>query len=456
MARILVVEDDPSVLNMLTSLLMEEGHEVVPAVNGQMGLEAFDGQPFDLLITDLRMSPMDGQELLEHVQKRRPRFPVIMMTAYGTVESAVEAMKVGAFDYIPKPFKVNELLMAVRRALEYHQVLIENMELRARLDEVGQSGDMVAVSPLMRNVCEMVRRVAPNDVTVLIQGESGTGKELVARSIHAHSNRRNRNFIAINCAALPEPLLESELFGHVKGAFTGATVHKEGLFHAADQGTLLLDEIGSMPLSLQGKLLRVLEQKEVRRVGDTVTRPVNVRVLAATNEHLEERVREGRFREDLYYRLNVITIDIPPLRERPEDILPLLEFMLKKEWRQTGALPEIDPEAEMILERYRWPGNVRELENAVRHACTFVRDGRITADVLPARIVHNVRCADAEDPAPASPSLPRRSLKAYVRECEQDYIRRTIAALQGDKRKAAGQLKVSLATLYRKLPELDE
>ena len=456
MARILVVEDDPGVRSLLTSLLKAEEHEAVPASNGQEAMKALDGQSFDLMLTDLRMSPIDGLQLLKHVQEGRPQFPVILMTAHGTVETAVEAMKVGAYDYITKPFKLDELLMTVQRALEYHHMLSENIELKARLEQLNKTGEIVAASPLMRTVCEMITRVAPADVTVLIRGESGTGKELVAKSIHANSHRRARNFVAINCAALPEPLLESELFGHVKGAFTGATSNKEGLFQAADGGTLLLDEIGSMPLSLQGKLLRVLEEKEVRRVGDTVTRAINVRVLAATNERLEEQIRDGNFREDLYYRLNVITIDIPPLRDRPEDVLPLIDFLMQKEWKGDGPIPEIDPAAQRVLEGYGWPGNVRELENAIRHACTFAREGRITTEVLPARIVDAVRSGAAKGAPPNLPPVAGKSLKAYMRDCEQAFIRHTISSLEGDKRQAASQLKVSLATLYRKLPELDD
>ncbi len=456
MARLLIVEDDPGVRNLLVSLLTSDGHEVEPVGDGAAAMDVFAQKPFDLVLSDVRMKPIDGIQLLRHIHEGHPRFPVIMMTAYGKMETAVEAMKMGAFDYIAKPFKVDELLVIVQRALEFHQVLNENAELKARLGDSATFEGMVAVSAAMRNVCEMVARVAPGDSTVLIEGESGTGKELVAKSVHNRSNRKSRRFIAINCAALPEPLLESELFGHVKGAFTGATADKEGLFQAADRGTLFLDEIGGMPMSLQGKLLRVLEEHEVRRVGDTVSMPVDVRVLAATNERLEDQVRQGKFRDDLFYRLNVVTIDLPPLRERREDILPLVEHLLKKVWAGGEPYPEIAPEAELLLEAYRWPGNVRELENAIRHACTFLRDDRIGIDILPARIVHAVRSGSTDDRLPIASRGSAKSLKAYVRDCEQAYIRRTLAEFKGDKRKVAEELKVSLATLYRKLPELDE
>jgi DNA-binding NtrC family response regulator len=457
MARILVVEDDPSVLSLLTTLLRTDGHDVLPVSNGKMAQDVVGAQSFDLMVSDIRMSPVNGLQLLKHVQTVKPGLAVIMMTGYGTVETAVEAMKEGAFDYITKPFKVDELLMTVRRALEFHHVMAENQELRARLQESFRFENLVSVSAAMRQVCERIARVAPGDATVLIQGESGTGKELVAKAIHGNSNRRNGRFIAINCAALPEPLLESELFGHVKGAFTGASGDKMGLFQAAADGTLMLDEIGSMPLSLQSKLLRVLEEKEVRRVGDTETVPVNARVLAATNELLEDQIKDGKFREDLYYRLNVITIDIPPLRERREDILPLTDFLLRKEWPSQAPLPALAPDVQLLLERYDWPGNVRELENALRHACTFVRDGVITCDVLPARILSAVR---EQDKTVAEPVLTGDAdplpLKHFVREQEYRYIRDLVNRYNGNKRMAAKALKISLATLYRKIPELEE
>lgn len=422
-----------------------------------MAQEVVSARTFDLLISDIRMSPVNGIQLLKHVQAVRPGLAVIMMTGYATVETAVEAMKEGAFDYITKPFKVDELLLTVRRALEFHHVMAENQELRARLEEGFRFENLVSVSAGMRQVCERIARVAPGDATVLIQGESGTGKELVAKAIHGNSNRRNGRFIAINCAALPEALLESELFGHVKGAFTGATGDKMGLFQAAADGTLILDEIGSMSLSLQGKLLRVLDEKKVRRVGDTETIAVNARVLAATNERLEDQIKAGKFREDLYYRINVVTIDIPPLRERRDDILPLADFLLRKEWPSQAPLPLLAPEVQILFERYNWPGNVRELENAIRHACTFVRDGVITCDVLPARIVSAVREQDNGVAVPAysedEESLP---LKHFVREQEARYIRDRVEQFNGDKRMAAKTLGISLATLYRKIPEMEE
>ncbi|RKX30602.1 MAG: sigma-54-dependent Fis family transcriptional regulator, partial [Verrucomicrobia bacterium] len=339
MAKILLVDDEPSILSVLSTLLKAEGHEVTPALGGEKGKELLAKEEFDLMISDIRMADMDGMQLLRLARKEQPQMAVIMITAYGSVETAVEAMKQGAFDYVTKPFKVDELLITVQRALEYATAVKENVDLKAKLEARYRFENIVAESPAMRKVCEMIERVAHTDATVLIIGESGTGKELVAKAIHAHSKRKKNKFVPINCAALPEPLLESELFGHVKGAFTGATANKEGLFEVANGGTLLLDEIGSMPLSIQGKLLRALQEKEIRRVGGTETIKVDVRVLAATNTPLEKLIEEGKFREDLYYRLSVIPIEIAPLRERPEDIMPLVYHVLRQEVGEGKPLP---------------------------------------------------------------------------------------------------------------------
>jgi len=309
-----------------------------------------------------------------------------------------------------------------------------------------QFENIVAESPGMRNVCGMIERVAPTDATVLILGESGTGKELVAKAIHAHSLRKAQNFLPINCAALPEPLLESEMFGHAKGAFTGATAHMGGLFAAANNGTIFLDEISTMPLNIQAKLLRVLQNKEIRRVGSAVNIPVNVRVLAATNGRLEQLIAQGQFREDLFYRLSVITIQIPPLRERPEDILPLVQHILRREVGAHNPLPMLDPEVGHILESYPWPGNVRELENAVRHALIFAGGNQITKAALPAKIWNTFTV----DPA-ATGDFRDTTFKAFWRKKEQEYLIQFVNSMGGDKDKAAKALKISRATLYRLL-----
>jgi len=382
--------------------------------------------------------------------------PVIMLTAYGSVETAIEALKLGAFDYVTKPFKVDELLITVKRALDYSTALTENANLKAQLGTRYHLENIVAESAAMQNVCEMIRKVAPTDATVLIYGESGTGKELVAKAIHAHSQRKKKPFLAVNCAALPEPLLESEMFGHVKGAFTGASSNKEGLFESVCGGTLFLDEIGAMPASIQGKLLRVLQEKEVRRVGSNENIPIDARVLAATNVRLESLLQEGKFREDLYYRLSVIPIEIKPLRDRPEDILPLVYHILRRETREDQTPPIIDPDVCAILESYSWPGNVREVENTIKHAITFCRDNKISRDVLPPRL------ANLTDVAATRPTVDQidlekaKSLKAFLRSKEKEYLKQILAYTKGDKEKAAKTLRISLATLYRKLPEVQE
>jgi DNA-binding NtrC family response regulator len=455
MAKVLLVDDEPSILSVLCTVLRSEDYEVTAASDGQEAIDLFRSEDFDLLISDIRMNPINGMDILRLVHEEKPSTSVIMLTAYGSVETAIEALKLGAFDYVTKPFKVDELLITVSRALAYRDALNENATLKRQLDTRYEFNNIIAESPSMKNVCEMIRRVAPTDTTVLIYGHSGTGKELIAKAIHSHSNRKKKNFLPVNCAALPEPLLESEMFGHVKGAFTGASCDKEGLFEAAHGGTIFLDEIGSMPLSIQGKLLRVLQEKEVRRVGSNKTISVDARVLAATNAPLEDLIKEGTFREDLYYRLSVIPIEIAPLRERQEDILPLLYHVLKAETPEGQEPLDLDSDVCTIFENYDWPGNVRELENAVKHAITFARDRRITVDVIPPRITAAVPANSGRDMS-AFDGARCKSLKAFLREQEKGYLNQVLKFTSGDKEKAAKTLRISLATLYRKLPEETE
>lgn len=455
MAKILLIDDEPRMLSLLNTILKAEGYTVVPIQDGTKVPDLLNNDTFDLMITDIRMTPINGLELLKVARQVRPAMPVIILTAYGSVETAIEAMKLGSFDYVTKPFKMDELLITIQRALEYSRALSENVELKEELVGRYKFENIVADSPAMRNVCEMIRRVAPADTTVLITGESGTGKELVAKAIHMNSKRKDKRFLAVNCAALPEPLLESEMFGHVKGAFTGASSNKEGLFESASGGTLFLDEISSMPQSIQGKLLRVLQERELRRVGGNETIPVDVRVIAATNTSLEAMIKQGTFREDLFYRLSVIPIEIKPLRERPEDILPLVYHVLRREIGEGRELPKITPEIKDMFERYTWPGNVRELENAVKHAITFAQDNKITPDVLPPRLLKQVKIVENQtSPVQEGTDDPRnKSLKAFLREREKEYLGQVLSMANGDKEKAAKALKISLATLYRKLPE---
>ncbi|HNX52782.1 MAG TPA: sigma-54 dependent transcriptional regulator [Pontiellaceae bacterium] len=453
MPRILIVDDEPTILNLLNKILIGQGYDATPASNGEKALQLLQTERFDLMVSDINMTPINGMELLRKASKSWPDMGVIMLTAYGTVATAVEAMKEGAFDYITKPFKLDELVLTVQRALEYHNAITENKDLKARLEQKDQLGGIVAESPGMRKVCEMIERVAPTSTTVLIYGESGTGKELVARALHHYSPRKDATFMAINCAALPAQLMESEMFGYIKGAFTGANTTKTGLFETAHGGTLFLDEIGSMPIEIQSKLLRVLQDKKIRKVGGSDHTEVDVRIIAASNEKLEKLIEQGKFREDLYYRLSVISIDIPPLRNRPEDVLPLVAHILRKELGPDAELPLIEHEAQSILDNYNWPGNVRELENTIQHALTFAQQGSITKDTLPAKIVNTVEegiksgvIANRRD------QFKGKSLKAFLHDKEKEFLQRTIESMHGDKEKAANELGISLATLYRKLP----
>jgi two-component system response regulator PilR (NtrC family) len=327
MAKILIADDDPTILSLLNKILLSKGYEVQLAENGVVGEKKLKAEQFDLLISDIKMEPVDGMQLLRKTRQMRPHVGVIMLTAYATVATAVEAMKEGAFDYIPKPFKIDELLETVKRALDYQKSISEQISGNSHVEAKKYFGNIVAESDQMVNVCEMIKRVAPTKTTIMITGESGTGKELVAE--------------AVNCAALPESLIESELFGHTKGAFTGASANKEGLFEASKGGTLFLDEINSIPHALQSKLLRAIQNKKIRKVGGTEEFDVDVRILAASNRNLETMVKEGSFREDLFYRLSVISIDIPPLKQRPEDILPLAQHFIALE-TEGGEFPSMD------------------------------------------------------------------------------------------------------------------
>ena len=447
MTKILIVDDEPRILLLMKSLLKANGFEVETAKDGPAALEIVKGGEIQIVVTDLRMSPMDGMSLFKEVKALYPSMPVILLTAYASVETAIEAMKSGIFDYLTKPFKVDDMVACLRRAEEKiakGQVSAGAVDRPVRY----RFENLIASSPMMLNVCDMIQKVAPTAATVLINGESGTGKEVIAKTIHRNSTRANKPWVAVNCAAIPENLLESEMFGHVKGSFTGAVSDKEGLFEAANGGTLFLDEISSMPLILQGKLLRALQEKEIRRVGGTKDIPVDVRVIAASNANLEEAVVKGAFRSDLYYRFAVITIDIPPLRKRPEDIIPLATHFIQAEISGSKPVPAIDPEAVRVLEAYDWPGNVRELENAVKHALTFHQTGNLTVDLLPAKIVEHKSASGG--PALANESA---SLKSYLKAKEKEYISQILNDNGGDKEKAAETLKVNLSTLYRKLSE---
>lgn len=454
MARILLIDDEPSILSVLSTLLRAEGYDVEPVNDGEKAKELLLSDEFDLLLSDIRMTPVNGMELLKIAREKKDPLTTIMLTAYGSVEIAIDALKLGAFDFVTKPFKVDELLITIQRALEFSNALSENASLKKQLNSQYHIENIIAESTEMQDTCEMIKKVAPSDTTVLIYGESGTGKELVAKAIHSYSNRSKGNFLAVNCAALPEALLESEMFGHVKGSFTGASSNKTGLFEAANSGTIFLDEVGSIPLSVQGKLLRVLQEKEVRAVGSNKTVKIDARVLAATNVPLEQLIQEGTFREDLYYRLSVIPINIKPLRERPDDILPLIMHFIQQDTPENSESISLAPEARMILESYSWPGNIRELENAVKHAITFAVNNQIKVSDLPTRIANteitlpppttNTNFTSTNEPQP---------LKDFLKKQERMYLKQILAQNNNNKEKTASILQISLATLYRKLTE---
>ncbi|MFW5997037.1 MAG: sigma-54-dependent transcriptional regulator, partial [Lentisphaeria bacterium] len=440
-------------VEVLKALLTREGYEVDTASNGNEALEKLRSQSYALLISDIRMEPMDGITLLNEARKIQDHLAVIIITAYATVETAVDAMKKGAFDYVCKPFKIDELLLTVQRALSYENALQENKTLKENLRTSYHYENLVGDSDAMQKVYALVEKVAPTDSTILIRGESGTGKELVARALHNYSRRREKPFVAINCAALPENLLESELFGYIKGAFTGANKSKKGLFESADGGTLLLDEIGSIPVEMQQKLLRALEAREIRPVGGTENINIDVRIVAATNEDLEEKIKQGTFREDLYYRLSIIPIELPPLRERRSDIKPLIKHFLKQTSEKEGRSIEIQEKTLQALENYDWPGNVRELENVINRATTLCENNNIELEDLPDKIQQyaTAETEEAADEHLEEKSYRGTSLKKFLQSKEQDYIKYILSQNDGDKEKAADSLGISLATLYRKL-----
>jgi DNA-binding NtrC family response regulator len=434
--HILVVDDEPSMRTTLSILLKREGYQVSLAESGAEALPMLAPGEYDMILTDLKMEGMDGIELLRHIKAVDPQAEVLIFTAYGTIASAVEAMKLGAYDYIGKPFDEEELLLKVARALERKALVKEVQDLRQELQ--GQ-GRIIAASKEMRAVLAKIDQVAPTDATVLIEGESGTGKELVARAIHRKSGRSDRLFIPINCSTFPETLLESELFGYEKGAFTGADKGRKGLFEAAHTGTLFLDEIADMPLPLQGRLLRALQEGEVRRLGSTQPIRVDVRIVTATNKRVDSLVAQGTLRDDLFYRLNVVRIVIPPLRERPDDIIPLAQHFLEVyKKRAKKEIAGITPDAAQAMLAHPWPGNVRELENAVERGVILCRSSSITAQDLSLGV-----------PLHETGSDKGLTLKELER-------RHTLTALErhgGNQAETARELGIARNTLWRRLKE---
>ncbi len=444
MSTILVVDDEQSMLEVLSEMLSREGYTVETTADAQEATGLVQDGKIDLVISDLKMEPTDGLELLRRLKRVDPEIVVIVMTAYASYETAVEAMREGALEYVMKPFKKDEILLKVKLGLQQRAILDENRMLKREIAGRYQYENIIGTSKPMQAIYRLIEKVAPTDSTVLITGESGTGKELVARALHYNSPRRERPFCAVNCGALPETLLESELFGHVRGAFTGAHADKDGLFESANKGTILLDEIGTMSPAMQMKLLRVLQEREVKRVGSNEVKHIDVRVLAATNENLAECVKKGQFREDLYYRLSVIPLDVAPLRERREDVPLLVRYFLEKRYDRFGVEVSIDDEAMYLLENYDWPGNVRELENVIERAATLSETTRITLIDLPERLLEGHDLSLVHD----------RTLKSITRDTQRRHIARMLRETEGDKKQAAKLLEISVPSLYRKIDEL--
>ncbi|MGD9976026.1 MAG: sigma-54-dependent transcriptional regulator [Desulfatirhabdiaceae bacterium] len=450
METILIVDDEKNYPLILSAVLQEEGYETLIANSGQAALDIMNQAEVDLVITDMKMPSMDGVELLEHIKTRYSDIPVIMMTAYGTVEKAVEAMQKGAFNYIQKPFDNDRLIAFVNRAIASYRVVKENRELRSAIETRYSFGNIIGKSKGMLALYEMIQKVAYSTATVLIEGESGTGKELVARSIHFNSPRRDRAFIAVNCSALSESLLESELFGHEKGAFTGAVASKKGRFELANGGTLFLDEIGDISPALQVKLLRVLQERVFERVGGIKSIPIDIRVIAATNKILKMETEKGRFREDLYYRLNVIHLILPPLRERLEDIRLLTDHLIarfaKERRPDIPPVTGVDPEVDRLFSQYHWPGNVRELENVIERAMVLCPGNRIRISDLP----HDFR--NQIGPSLNIDSIPANApLYETLASVEKQLIEKALEMTNHVQAHAAELLGIGKSNLHQKI-----
>ena len=446
--NVLVVDDEESMRHLLTVILTDRGYEVRAVSNGEDALRELSVRDYDLVLSDIRMPRMDGLGLLRKALELRPDLTFIVMSAYGTHDTAIEAMKAGAYDYVSKPFKPDEVVLVLRKAEERLRLSRENRRLRSELAEGFRLENFVGSSPTLQEMLRQVRRVAPTKTTVLLTGESGTGKELVARAIHDLSPRAAMPFVAVNCGAIPSELIESELFGHVRGAFTDASRDKKGLAAEADGGTLFLDEIGELPFALQVKLLRFLEDEMVRRVGDTRSEKVDVRVVAATARDLARAVKDGQFREDLFYRLNVVNVRLPALRERPDDVPALVEHFLAKyrRLRPEAPLTGVSPQALEVLRSHRWPGNVRELEHAVERAVVLADGPLVQEDDLP----DEVRAA----PAPAALAPGRDlSVKRAFRSLEEQFIRAALDRTGGNRTRAAELLDLSYRALLYKIKE---
>src|SRR5919199_3938712 len=445
--RILVADDDAAIRGLLKEFLGNEGYETVEARSGKEVLQAAGAAEPDLMLLDLRMPDWDGMEVMRRLKERDLGIPVVLMTAYGTSSSAIQAMQLGAFDYLTKPFELDDVLLTVQRFFDHERLASEVRKLRGQLEGRDLKDRIIGNTAAMQSVYKMVGRVAQTDATVLVTGETGTGKELVAEVLHLFSSYRDGPLVKVNCAALPETLLESELFGHEKGSFTGAVAQHKGRFEMAHKGTIFLDEIGEMTLATQRKLLRVLQEKEFERVGGSVTVKVDTRVVAATNKNLVQEVAEGRFREDLYYRLSVITVHLPPLRERKDDIPLLVEHFLNKHRYAPGSPPARITEGAMrLLMQHDWPGNVRELENTINRATVMTQGGIITEDTIEFSTAVERRLIDI-----GQRIREGASWNAIIHETEQAILTEALSQHQGDRVKAAQALSLTIDELARKL-----
>jgi DNA-binding NtrC family response regulator len=442
---ILVVDDERSQRDILVTILNSSGYRASAVPGGREALAALETGSFDLILTDLKMQGMSGMELMEAVLQADPKQCVVMMTAHGTIDSAVEAMKKGAFDYLEKPLEREDLLLTLQRAFEHLDLVHENEVLNRKVDEYRQIPNIIGDHPSMREVFRIIRKIAPSTSTALIYGESGTGKELVARAIHDQSPRKDKLFFAINCAAIPETLIESELFGHEKGAFTGANNREIGIFEAAAGGTVFLDEIGEISMAMQVKLLRAIQEKEIRRVGGKVNVPIDVRIISATNRGLEQEIKKGHFREDLFYRLNVIKITLPPLRERGNDVVTLADYFVKKFSTASGILCKgISKPALKLIMNYPWPGNVRELESVIERGVLMTESGQIQPEDLPLELL---RGPGAGGTLPFD--LPPEGIQ--FEELERELIAKAMERANGVIGRAAQLLGMSYKTLQYRL-----
>lgn len=446
MKKILIVDDEPNFLILLDRTLQDEGYQIVKTEKSQEALSAMESQTFDLVITDLAMPDIDGIELMQRIKKIYPSLPFIIITGVGTVEKAVEAMKQGAYDFITKPFELDLIHTNVKRALEYGELHRELNYLRKEIQDKYIFSNIIAKTKSMQNIFKLIEQVADSTATVLIQGESGTGKELLARAIHFRSSRKNKPFLAIDCNALSEPLLESELFGHTKGAFTGAIHARRGLFEEASEGTIFLDEVGDIPLSTQSKLLRVIQEREVKPVGSNFITKVDVRIITATNKDLKELIQKQSFREDLYYRIAVVPIYLPPLRERKEDI-PLLSVHFIKKYNDLTKkkINGLSREALLALSQHDWPGNVRELENILERAILICNENQITPQHL---FINQPMTSENE---PLVENDEKSMLSKAVEKSEKDYILQVLHSVNFNRTRAAKVLGISRRTLYDKI-----